>query len=343
MATWLKSIKDKAVIWTRVAGDVMFGKLYAMIYHPADIASPPHVADKVFVVTGATSGIGTDTAKRLALNGGIVVLAVRNVAAGQELIDEWNKTNPEIKVFVCHLDLCSLESVRKCAEEIKQKFKHCDVLINNAGLFAMTNPNRELTEDGYERHFQVNFLAPALFTQLMLPLLSKSESPVIVNVSSIVQHSATFNVDNWDLEIGYSQFDAYANSKLLQLMHTYEMHRVLSDAKAPIKVYALHPGAIVTNIGRTLPALIRWLYARVAPALLLTPSRGSETTLYAASHPELHSEVDWAYLSYCCESDTNPAMSDPKKRQQLWKRTNEALGLDQSAWLNAWHSLTHSS
>ncbi|MEW6194331.1 MAG: SDR family oxidoreductase [Bacteroidota bacterium] len=198
---------------------------------------------KVVLITGATDGIGRQTALELAQIGHHVIIHGRNKERVQQTLNEIQLTtnNHQLSALVC--DLASLKAVRKLAEEIKSKFDRLDVLINNAGIYMK---KYVLTEDGFETTFAVNHLAHFLLTNLLLDLIKKSDEGRIINVSSIAHTRANFDFENLNGKKYFDPYGAYSLSKLANLLFTKELSYRLPGTD--VTVNALHPGVINTKL-----------------------------------------------------------------------------------------------
>eukprot|EP00055_Hartaetosiga_balthica_P010445 m.44498 g.44498 ORF g.44498 m.44498 type:complete len:332 (-) comp7176_c0_seq1:1078-2073(-) len=313
--------------------DLFLGRLFATIYHPKDLPQTEHVEGKVFVVTGCTSGIGEETVKRLLLRGGTVVMGCRKTDVASSLVEKWAKEGTPFPIkdnaTIIYVDLMSLSSVDDFCSKLLQRFPKIDVLINNAGLFDMVGKRTE-TGDGYEKHFQVNYLSPLIISIKLLDALSKSSDPRVVNVSSLVHQRTDADLDNWQVQTGYTPPTAYARSKLLQVVSTHEMQARLrqNEKYKTIQMYCLHPGTIPTDIARDLPDVIVWLYKNVATFFLATVSQGADTQLYVATDPSIPTQYPKGgdYFVHCTSSSYHPAANNVSLRLKLWEKTEEAIG-----------------
>jgi len=197
---------------------------------------------KTVLITGGNSGIGKATAIGLARAGYNVVIGGRNREKGLAAAEEIKKVSGHPNVEFLEIDLSSLKSVRKAAEEFKQAHTHLDVLINNAGVFLR---KREETEDGLEKTFQTNYLSHFLLTHLLLPTLKASAPSRIINVAS--KHSGIkINFDDLQTTKNYSYLKAVGPTKLGLIMFTKELAKQLEGTG--ITVNCLHPGLAQTNI-----------------------------------------------------------------------------------------------
>lgn len=210
----------------------------------------PSQQDKIIVITGANSGLGLEAAKVLSSKGARVIMAVRSLTRGQDAIAQINKTNPSAQLELMHLDLSDLESVAAFANEFKQQHARLDVLINNAGV--MWPPKRETTKQGFELQLGINHLGHFALTAHLFDILKATPQSRIVSQSSIA-HSMISKLDlanvNW--EKSYNKNKAYGQSKLANLLFTYELDRKLKEHKIDTKAIACHPGVSSTNLFRT--------------------------------------------------------------------------------------------
>ncbi|GAA1945186.1 SDR family oxidoreductase [Kitasatospora viridis] len=220
-----------------------------------DIAVPDQ-SGRLAVVTGATSGIGYHTARRLALAGAEVVLAVRNTAKGESAAARIRSNSPDAgPVSVAELDLASLASVKAFAEALLERGTPVDALVNNAGVMAV--PGHRTTEDGFELQFGTNYLGHFALTGRLLPLLLAAEAPRVVSVSSVSAWVGRLDLDNLNAERRYNAWDAYARSKLANLVFALELHRLAFRQGWGLRSIAVHPGATRTNLATTGPTLGR--------------------------------------------------------------------------------------
>jgi len=236
------------------------------------------MANRVWIVTGANSGIGKATALGLARLGGTVVMACRSPTRGEaaraEIVRE--SGNPHVAVMI--VDLASEASVRAFAEEFTRTYPRLDVLINNAGVYTS---HREMTEDGLERQFEVNYLSEFLLTHLLLDPLKRSAPSRIVNVSSSAHEGGTIRFDDLQGEQRYGGFRAYNQSKLAQVLFTRELATRLVGSG--VTVNACHPGVIRTNLGMGGASPI----VRFVRMFFKGPEKGAETPIFLAASPEV--------------------------------------------------------
>jgi NAD(P)-dependent dehydrogenase (short-subunit alcohol dehydrogenase family) len=240
----------------------------------------PDQTGRTAVITGANTGLGYETAAALAAKGARVVLAVRNLDKGKDAVSRIEKATPGAQVELQELDLTSLDSVRAAAEQLKSNHDAIDLLINNAGV--MMTP-KETTKDGFELQFGTNHLGHFALTGLLLDHVLAVPGSRIVTISSLDHRFARgirFDDLQWDLE--YNRIRAYGQSKLANLMFTYELQRRLQGSST-IAV-AAHPGGSNTELARNLPAVFRGVATVLAP-LMQGPEMGALPSLRAATDP----------------------------------------------------------
>lgn len=207
--------------------------------------SVPSLVGKRFIVTGANSGIGLDAAHIFASKGARVTLAVRSADKGKRAKEQLLAQHPGADVHVRSLDLASLASVQRFADEYLSSEKTLDVLVNNAGVMALP---RTLTADGFEMQIGTNHLGHFALTARLLPALLATDKPRVVNVSSLVHKNGRVDVEDLHGEKRYSKWGAYAQSKLANLFFTFELDRRARAASAPLVSVACHPGYSATNL-----------------------------------------------------------------------------------------------
>ena len=251
----------------------------------------PAQAGRHVLITGATSGLGYETALALAAAGAKLTLTGRNASKGQEVVAEIQARYKQADVEFMPLDLSSLAKVAAFAEQFKQKYAELDVLINNAGVMAP--PNRYETEDGFELQFGSNYLGHFALTAHMLPLLRRGNQPRVVNLASLAHKNfAAIHFDDLNWQKKYSSWPSYAQSKLAMLMFAFELQRQ-SDANGwGILSVASHPGFARTGLQATGPgmggktSLFGKLTKAVEPFTSQTAAEGALPSLFAATSPE---------------------------------------------------------
>jgi NAD(P)-dependent dehydrogenase (short-subunit alcohol dehydrogenase family) len=248
-------------------------------------ADVPDQSGRLAIVTGANSGLGFDTAAVLADKGAHVVLAVRNLDKGNEAADRIKSKCPNAVVSVQELDLTSLDSVRNAAEQLRADHPRIDLLINNAGVMYV--PTRETTKDGFEMQFGTNHLGHFALTGQLLDNMSQVDGSRVVTVSSVGHRiMARIHFDDLQLERKYNRIESYGQSKLANLLFTYELQRRLKLKGASTIAAAAHPGFADTELMRHLPGFIPDFVWRPfsQPATM-----GALPTLRAATDPGVQS------------------------------------------------------
>ncbi|WP_205873487.1 SDR family oxidoreductase [Mycobacterium camsae] len=257
------------------------------------VATVPDLSGKLAVVTGSNSGLGFGLAKRLAVGGADVVMAIRNQSKGEAAIAEIRKSVPDASLTIKPLDLSSLASVKALGAQLTADGRPIDILINNAGV--MTPPERDTTADGFELQFGSNHLGHFALTAQVLPLLHAAQAPRVVSLSSIAARRGHIHFDDLQFEKSYASMAAYGQSKLATLMFARELDRRSRQGGWNIMSNAAHPGLTKTNLqisgpshGRDKPALMQRLYTtswKYAPFLWQEIDEGILPALYAAVTP----------------------------------------------------------
>ena len=280
------------------------------------------LAGKVCIVTGSNSGIGKETAFALAEIGANVVMVVRNQEKGQKALEEIvTKTgNHSVSLMVC--DMSSMASILGFASDLKKSYDHLDVLINNAGAEFV---KRQLTAEGFEQTFAVDYLAPFLLTYELLDLLKASTPSRIINVSSGLAKNG--KVDFYDLqnEKNYKGMQAYSNAKLMLMMFTYELSRRLTGTGVTVNV--LMPGFVATNLGKNSGSLRSAIMFTMVRPMQISAKKGAETTVYLASADEIKN-VSGKCFAKKKEATTCPVTYDVSVQERLWSETVKLLKLE---------------
>lgn len=236
------------------------------------------------VITGANSGIGFETALELARKGAEIVLPARTQKKTQDAIARILQQVPTAVLYPEILDLAEQSSVRGFAARVIEQFpgQSIDLLINNAGVMAL--PTREITVDGFERQFATNYLGPFALTALLLPSIKKQNGSRIVTVSSSASKQGKIEFENLQSERVYKpMFQAYAQSKLADLVFAVELQRRLTASGSPILSTAAHPGYAVTNLQADhIGAGMKFITTLLKPFLSQDAAHGALPTLFAA-------------------------------------------------------------
>jgi NAD(P)-dependent dehydrogenase (short-subunit alcohol dehydrogenase family) len=281
---------------------------------------------KTCIVTGATSGIGEETALAIARLGARVGILARSPdraeASRERIIAESGQS--DVEVVIC--DLASLESIREASAEILRRFDRLDILVNNAGLIGL---QRTTTQDGFETTIGVNHLGPFLLTNLLLDRIVQSAPARIVNVSSEGHRFARRGLNLADLqnEIAYGAFRVYCESKLANVLFTSELARKLEGTG--VNVNAVHPGAVATRLGQN-----NGTFAKLATTLLKpffrTPAQGAATSIHVATSSE-GGDVTGRYFMNSKQRTPSANARDTELARALWAKSAELVGVADSS------------
>jgi NAD(P)-dependent dehydrogenase (short-subunit alcohol dehydrogenase family) len=301
----------------------------------ADVPAQP---GRNAVVTGASGGLGLETARVLAQRGATVVLACRDQAKADRAAGQIRDAGARGEVRVVRLDLASLASVRKAAGEILATCSRLDLLINNAGVMAVPY---QRTEDGFEKTFATNHLGHFALTGLLLGRLLDTPGSRVVTVSSIGHRQGVMNFDDLQPERGYKPWPAYYQSKLANLLFTYELQSRLEAAGAQTIVLAAHPGQARTELWRTTPRSTQALYSpRLRPLMFWfaqSAAMGALGTLRAATDPqarggEYYGPPGWLQLTgYPARISSSARSRDTESQRRLWLESERLTGVSYDA------------
>jgi NAD(P)-dependent dehydrogenase (short-subunit alcohol dehydrogenase family) len=286
-------------------------------------ASKSVMVGKVCIVSGATSGIGAETARELARLGATVVVLGRDPKKCARQVDIIRReTRSRVETLVA--DLSSQRQIRRLAEELRNEFPRVDVLVNNAACYFM---KRRVTDDGLEMTFALNHLAPFLLTNLLLDRLLASPSARIVNVCSNAHTQGRIDFDDLQCERRYDRLEAYSRSKLAILLFTYELARRLKESR--VTANAVNPGAVASDLGSDNGWLRGWLRVRARNVIrrhLISPEEGAKTSIHVATSPELEG-VTGRYFVHCKDVPSSVASYDRATAERLWRVSEELTGL----------------
>lgn len=286
------------------------------------MTKPKLMTGKTVLITGGSDGIGKQAAKQLASMGAQVVVVGRSPAKTKAALEEIKLESGRKGVFSLIADLASLEQVRRLAVEFRQEYGKLDVLVNNAGTVFMS---RQESEEGYEKTFAVNHLSHFLLTDLLLDLLKAGSPSRVVTTSSGSHLNGKIHFEDINLTRGYFIMKAYAQSKLANVMFTYELARRLEGSK--VTANCLHPGMVNTNIGRDGNVVMRWIQTLIF-SRGISVEEGAETLVYLASSPEA-AGVTGKYFYKLKAVKTLEASYDEDAQQRLWAISEEMAGMSQ--------------
>jgi NAD(P)-dependent dehydrogenase (short-subunit alcohol dehydrogenase family) len=273
---------------------------------------------KKVLITGANQGIGKAAAEELAQRGAKVVLVSRNAVKGRAALEQVRAKATGDAPELIVADLASLSEVRRLAAEYKKGHDRLDVLLNNAGLLV---PNRRTTEDGFEETFAVNHLAPFLLTQELLDVLKATPSSRVVNVSSEAHRGAKLHFEDLGFEKGYGALKAYSQSKLANIVFTYELARRLEGSG--VTTNCLHPGIIASGFGQTYGGAFS-VFIKLLKPFLLSTEAGARTSVYLASSTEV-GDVTGKYFAKCKPIRSNAASYDEASWRKLWEMSEAMI------------------
>ena len=276
---------------------------------------------QVCVITGATSGVGHEAAKRIAQAGAHLVLVNRNEEKAEALKAELTALS-DARVDLVHADFSNLDDVQRAASHILHHFPAIHILINNAGVHMTT---RRLTVDGFETAFAVNHLASFLFTRLLLERMIASAPARIIQVNSEGHRFGGLNLDDltWKKR-RYKGLQGYGASKTAQLMTVWELAERLHGTGVTIN--AVHPGEVATNIGMNNGFIYRWYQKYLLFPLLKDPKVSGEALYYFAAAPEL-SNVSGKFFNLTHEEKPAAHALDRAMGKKVWNISEELTGL----------------
>jgi len=298
---------------------------------PAKCVLPTNLSleGKVIIITGSNSGIGKATAKELAKLKARIIMACRSKERAEEAIREIKKETNNQNIEFMQLDLCSLNSVRKFANDFREMKIPCHVLINNAGVFYFgshfigTSPTK--TEDGFNVQWISNYLGHFLLTHLLLDILSES-STRIINVTSSLHFFTQINFD--DVQ-GFKcpLWISYSRSKLAQIYFTYKLQKMLKNINSKATVNAVHPGYIATGIVDYMPRWIYFTYRWIFEYLLgLDASTGCSGPLYLAASPDVE-KIGGKYFSGPVQYKSSKISYNESIGERIWITSQRMTGL----------------
>lgn len=270
--------------------------------------------DKIVLITGASSGIGLQTAKDLAAQGAQLILAARSEDKLKEAVAAIKLATPSANIKYYLADFSSQKSVYALAAQVKRDYDKIDVLINNAGAVV---PDFQLTEDGLEKTIATNHFAYFILTNELLPLIKKSDYARIVNVASGSHYQGKIDFESFTKEKGYFIMKAYAQSKLANVLFTYELAERLKGTQ--VTVNCLHPGFVKTEIGNKKTNWYSSFFWSLGTMLGgISVQNGAKTSVYLASSPEVK-DITGKYFDKCKAVEPNKDAYDAALRKQLWQ------------------------
>ncbi len=285
------------------------------------VASDAPMAGKTCIVTGASSGIGLATAKGLAALGAQVAIVGRNSERCAAAAQEVRRTSGNDRIALHIADLSSMAQVRRLAEELRDRYSHIDVLVNNAGGYFM---RRWETSEGVEMTLALNVLAPFLLTNLLHDRLVASAPSRIVNVSSAAHQGAILPLDDLQARRKYAGFRIYGQSKLALILLTHEFARRFDGTH--VTVNSLHPGFVASRFGSNNGRFVGGTIRVLATLFGVTATQGADTVVYLATSPDVAS-VTGRYFYRREETRSTPISYDEDLARGLWTACAELTEL----------------
>ncbi len=293
----------------------------------------PDLHGRTALVTGANTGLGYWTAVHLARAGARVLIGSRSTSKGAEALRRLRDETPGSEADVLQLNLSSLAAVEDAAGRLSESEGRLDLLINNAGVMM---PPYGTTEDGFELQLGVNHLGHFALTGHLMPLLTEAPAARVVNVSSLSHRNAEIFFDDLHAEQGYSAEARYGQSKLANLLFTFELDRRLREAGSSVRALAAHPGIARTELTRHYPGPVRLLMPLVG-LILNSAEQGSWPSLMAATSPDVDGG-DYVGPTRFREmsgpagpAESTATANDETLQRRFWDLSVELTGIDPMA------------
>jgi retinol dehydrogenase 14 len=278
------------------------------------------MAGRTVLVTGGTAGIGKATVLGLAMMGAHLAITGRNQERSEAAARELRAAGGgQVDVFVA--DLSAQSEVRRLADQVLNSLSRVDVLVNNVGGYWNT---RHVTVDGLERTFALNHLAPFLLTNLLLSRLAQSPRARVITVSSHAQAQGRIDFDDLQGIRSYSGARAYSQSKLANVLFSYELARRLHGRS--VTANAVHPGVVSTSFGAEDPATVQRVFIPFLRPFMKTPAQGASTSVHVASAPDLE-QVTGRYFADSKPKTSSKHSYDLTTAARLWQISADLVGL----------------
>jgi NAD(P)-dependent dehydrogenase (short-subunit alcohol dehydrogenase family) len=278
------------------------------------------VNGKLCVITGATSGIGLETALALAERGASLALVGRDKARGEAAVARLRAAIPDLQATLHYADLSRLTEVRRLGAELLASYPRIDVLVNNAGgIFR----KRETTVEGLERTLALNHMAYFMLTHVLRERLSASAPARVINVASRAHLGVALDFDDLNSERSFNGWIAYQRSKLANILFTRELARRL--AGTGVTANCLHPGFVASRFGDNNRGPFRWALG-LAKLTAISPKRGAETIVYLASAPEV-ADITGGYFAKSAPATPSGAAQDDGAARRLWGASAAIAGV----------------
>ncbi len=274
---------------------------------------------KIALITGATSGIGKAAAIELARQGASIIMVGRDIIRGNLVVDEVKQLSGSREVRLAKADLSSMSEIVTMSHSLQRQTDHLDILVNNAALVPM---QRQITSEGLEMQWAINYFAPFVLTNHLLNLLKKSQDPRIINVSSAAHKHGHIRQEEWTggaSDKKYRPLSTYAATKLANLLFTLELSRRLEGTG--VMVNAVHPGVVATNIYRMIPPPVSTLIK----LFMLSPEKGAATIIHLASSASIKG-ITGKYFAKSKIMEPSSQAKDSELAQWLWQESEALLG-----------------
>jgi retinol dehydrogenase 12 len=273
---------------------------------------------KTVIVTGGTNGIGLVTARELARLGAQVTIISRSPEKCAAIVEKIKKETGSANVEFIAADLSVMSEIRQAAYEFKKRHTRLHVLVNNAGAYFSS---RQVTKDGYEMTFALNHLGYFLLTQLLLDTLKASAPARIINVSSEAHRGAKLDFNDLQNEKKFSGFGVYGQSKLANLLFTYELSQRLKDVN--VTVNAVHPGFVASGFAKNNGGIYS-IGMNILSLFARKPDKGAATNIYLASSPEVEG-ITGKYFVDSKAVESSKESNDLSAQKQLWDTSLELI------------------
>lgn len=271
--------------------------------------------NKICLITGATSGIGKETALALAAMDFHIVISARNIEKAEKVKNEIIESTGNSSVDLMRCDLASLKDVKRFSDEFRSKYNQLDVLINNAGIWET---KRKESSDGIELTFAVNHLAPFLLTNELLPLMLQTPGSRIVNVASEAHRYGSINFDDIEFKKSYNHMKVYSQSKLANILFTKELMRRLYGKD--VTVNALHPGVVATQLFNNMGSIVNFF----GNLFMISPRKGARTSIYLAESFEVSNTTGEYFKNKRIKSSSKES-NNPLIAERLWKLSEDYI------------------
>lgn len=269
--------------------------------------------NKICLITGATDGIGKQTALELARKGFTLGLVGRNSEKGAQVVSEIISKTGNESIQFHQADLSSISEMRRLATEIQNTYESLDVLLNNAGAYFN---NFSTTVDGFESTFALNHIAYFYLTELLLEMVKNETPGRIINVASAAHRNSKLDFDNIQGIDDYKGWPAYGRSKLMNIMFSYECHRRFSDSGVTFN--CLHPGFVNSSFGNNNAGIARELLNVAKSLFAINVEKGARTSVYLASSEDVEG-VSGKYFDKCKAVESSKVSYNVEDQKQLWE------------------------